>query len=53
MLDELLSEINPPMDIGTIREQISVPDMPNISLEDTSPKGKDIFKVEQRKAWDK
>ena len=53
MIDEILSEIQPPVDIGTIQEQITVPELPNISLEDTSPKGKDIFKVEQRKAWDK
>ena len=53
MLEEILSEIQSPTDISDIEQQISVPSMPDISLEDTSPKGKDIFKVEQRKAWDK
>ena len=40
-------------DLEKAGSQIELPSMPDISLEDDTPKGKDIFCAHQRKAWDK
>ena len=53
MLEEIIADIQSPASISSINEQIAIPSLPDISLEDATPKGKDIFHVEQRKAWDK
>ena len=53
MIEELLKEINTPEDIGSITSEIVVPEMPDFSLSENAPAGKDIFSVKSRKAWDK
>ena len=56
MLEDILSEIpspTAPTAISSINEQIATPSLQDISIEDGTAKGKDIFHVEQRKAWDK
>ena len=53
MIDDILAEIQSPTDIGNIVGDIKPPAMPDISLDLPSTKGKDIFRVEQRKSWDK
>lgn len=53
MIEELLEEINAPEDIAQITSEIVVPDMPDFSLAENAPSGKDIFSVKSRKAWDK
>lgn len=53
MIEELLNEINAPEDIGSITSEIVVPEMPDFSLSENAPAGKDIFSVKSRKAWDK
>ena len=53
MIEELLNEINRPEDIGSITSEIVVPEMPDFSLSENAPAGKDIFSVKSRKAWDK
>ena len=53
MIEELLNEINTPEDIGSITSEIVVPEMPDFSLSENAPSGKDIFSVKSRKAWDK
>ena len=53
MIEELLNEINTPEDIGSITSEIVVPEMPDFSLSENAPAGKDIFSVKSRKAWDK
>lgn len=53
MLDEVLGEIQSPPDICSVTDGIAIPSMPDICL-DVQPKEQaDIFKVEQRKSWDK
>lgn len=53
MIDEALSEIQSPPDICSVTDGIAIPSMPDICL-DVQPKEQaDIFKVEQRKSWDK
>ena len=53
MIDELLNEIALPEDIAGISSEIAVCDIPDITIGDNVPEGKDIFSVESRKAWDK
>lgn len=53
MIDDILSEIQSPSDINSVIGDIRIPTLPDVSLEDNSPKGRDIFHVEQRHAWDK
>ena len=53
MIEELLNEINTPEDIGSITSEIVVPEMPDFSLSENAPAGKDIFSAKSRKAWDK
>lgn len=53
MIEELLNEINRPEDIGSITSEIVVPEMPDFTLTENAPSGKDIFSVKSRKAWDK
>lgn len=53
MIEELLNEIHSPEDIGSITSEIVVPEMPDFSLSENAPAGKDIFSVKSRKAWDK
>ena len=53
MLDEVLQELSAPPDICSFTDGIAIPSMPDICL-DVQPKEQaDIFKVEQRKSWDK
>ena len=53
MLDEVLGEIQSPPDICSVTDGIAIPSMPDICL-DVQPKEQaDIFKIEQRKSWDK
>ena len=53
MIDDILSEIQKPTGISSVTGDIQLPTLPQISLEDNTPKGKDIFRIEQRKSWDK
>lgn len=53
MIEELLNKINTPEDIGSITSEIVVPEMPDFTLTENAPSGKDIFSVKSRKAWDK
>ncbi len=53
MLDEVLNELTAPPEISSVTDGIAIPSMPDICL-DVQPKEQaDIFKVEQRKSWDK
>ena len=53
MIDEVLQELTAPPDICSVTDGITIPSMPDICL-DVQPKEQaDIFKVEQRKSWDK
>ena len=53
MIEDILSEIQLPQGVDAATADIKLPSMPDISLDLPSPKGKDIFRVEQRKSWDK
>lgn len=53
VFDEVLQELSAPPDICSVTDGIEIPSMPDICL-DVQPKEQaDIFKVEQRKSWDK
>lgn len=53
VFDEVLQELTAPPDICSVTDGIEIPSMPDICL-DVHPKEQtDIFKVEQRKSWDK
>lgn len=53
MIDEVLQELTAPPDICSVTDGIAIPSMPDICL-DVQPKEQaDIFKIEQRKSWDK
>lgn len=53
VFDEVLQELTAPPDICSVTDGIEIPSMPDICL-DVQPKEQaDIFKVEQRKSWDK
>ena len=43
MIHELIDEIALPEDITDITSEISVPDIPDITIGDNAPEGKDIF----------
>ena len=53
MIDDILSEIQLPQGVDAATADIKQPSIPEISLEQSMPEGKDIFRVEQRKSWDK
>ena len=53
VFDEVLQELTAPPDICSVTDGIDIPSMPDICL-DVQPKEQaDIFKIEQRKSWDK
>ena len=51
MLTEILSELQAPADIASMTADITLPNMPDFALQDTSQE--DIFSAKSRKAWDK
>lgn len=51
--EEILSQIQLPPSIGSVTEGISLPSMPDLSLDVSVKEQKDIFALEQRKSWDK
>lgn len=51
--EEILSQIQLPQSIGSVTEGISLPSMPDLSLDVSVKEQKDIFALEQRKSWDK
>ena len=52
-MEELLSEIALPDDIGKITSEIEVSSLSDISLHDSESESKDIFAISTRKSWDK
>ena len=52
MIDDILSEIQPPPSVQSVTEGITLPDFPDIQLQPESGT-KDIFAVQSRKSWDK
>ncbi len=53
MVEDIIQEVAAPPDIYSVTNDIAMPSMPEICL-DVQPKEQaDIFKVEQRKSWDK
>ena len=53
MIHELIDEIALPEDITAITSEISVPDIPDITLDTPKTSDKDLFSEKSRKAWDK
>jgi len=53
MIENLLQEIKAPEDIDSLTTEIVVPTMPDLTLKEDNPTGKDIFSIKARKAWDK
>ena len=53
MLEEILQELQQPQTISSVTDGISLPSMPDLSLDVSVKKQKDIFALEQRKSWDK
>lgn len=53
MIHELIDEIALPEDITDITSEISVPDIPDITLDTPKASDKDLFSEKSRKAWDK
>lgn len=53
MLEEILQEIQLPQSVSSITDGISLPSMPDLSLDVSVKEQKDIFALEQRKSWDK
>ena len=53
MLDEVLSELQQPVAIQSLTENISVPSISSLSLDTTVKAQSDLFAIEQRHAWDK
>ena len=53
MLEEILQEIQQPQSVSTVTDGISLPSMPDLSLDVSVKEQKDIFALEQRKSWDK
>lgn len=51
--EEILSQIQLPQSISSITDGISLPSMPDLSLDVSVKEQKDIFALEQRKSWDK
>lgn len=52
MLKDLLQELKQPEEIGALVQDIALAPLPQISL-DASDRQKDLFSLNQRKAWDK
>ena len=53
MLEEILNEIQLPQSVSSVTDSISLPSMPDLSLDVSVKEQKDIFALEQRKSWDK
>ena len=53
MLEEILQEIQLPQSVSSVTDGISLPSMPDLSLNVSVKEQKDIFALEQRKSWDK
>ena len=53
MLEEILNEIQLPQSVSSVTDGISLPSMPDLSLDVSVKEQKDIFALEQRKSWDK
>lgn len=53
MLEEILQEIQLPQSISSVTDGISLPSMPDLSLDVSVKEQKDLFALEQRKSWDK
>lgn len=53
MLEEILQEIQLPKSVSSVTDGISLPSMPDLSLDVSVKEQKDIFALEQRKSWDK
>ena len=53
MSEEILQEIQQPQSISSVTDGISLPSMPDLSLDVSVKEQKDIFALEQRKSWDK
>ena len=53
MLEDILQEIQLPQSVSSVTDGISLPSMPDLSLNVSVKEQKDIFALEQRKSWDK
>lgn len=53
MLEEILQEIQLPQSVSSVTDGISLPSMPDLSLDVSVKEQKDIFALEQRKSWNK
>ena len=53
MLEEFLNEIQLPQSVSSVTDGISLPSMPDLSLDVSVNEQKDIFALDQRKSWDK
>ena len=53
MLEEILQEIQLPQSVSSVTDGISLPSMPDLSLDVSVKEQKDIFALDQRKSWDK
>lgn len=53
MLEKILQEIQLPQSVSSVTDGISLPSMPDLSLDVSVKEQKDIFALEQRKSWDK
>ena len=53
MLEEILQEIQQPQSISSVTDGISLPSMPDLSLDSSVKEQRDIFALDQRKSWDK
>lgn len=53
MLEGILQEIQQPQSVSSVTDGISLPSMPDLSLDVSVKEQKDIFALEQRKSWDK
>lgn len=53
MIDDALSSIELPASTVVLLDSIPAPTLPDVSLDVVKKKGKELFKVEQRKSWDK
>lgn len=51
--EEILSQIQLPQSVSSDTDGISLPSMPDLSLDVSVKEQKDIFALEQRKSWDK
>ena len=52
MIEDILQDLKRPKEIQSLTGDIELAPLPNISL-DAADKQKDIFSLDQRKAWDK